>query len=97
VRIYVGNLSWGTTEDDLKHEFEPFGKVDSVTIITDARTGRSKGFGFVEMPVNAEAEAAILGLNGKPLQERNLTVNEARPRTEAGSGGYRTGRQDRKY
>jgi cold-inducible RNA-binding protein len=101
VRIYVGNLSYDTTEDKLRQEFEGFGKVDSVSIITDGRTGKSKGFGFVEMPVNAEAEAAVLALNGKSLQGRNLTVNEARPRTEAGTGGYRAGgrggRHERNY
>jgi cold-inducible RNA-binding protein len=91
MRIYVGNLSFDSTEDELKKEFEAYGKVESVTIIKDERTGRSKGFGFVEMPANGEAEAAILALNGQTVRDRKLTVNEARPRTESGSGGYRWG------
>ncbi len=87
MRIYVGNLSYDTTEDVLRHEFEAFGKVDSVSLITDRDSGRPKGFGFVEMPTKAEAEAAIAGLNGKMLDQRTITVNEARARTETRTGG----------
>ena len=92
MKIYVGNMSYDTTEDDLKQAFEALGQVASVTIIKDKFSGRSKGFGFVEMPDNAQAEAAIAGLNGKDLQGRTLNVNEARPRTDdkpRGGGGGR--------
>lgn len=82
MNIYVGNLSYNATEDDLKQEFEAFGKVSSVSLIKDKYSGQSKGFGFVEMPEQAEALAAISGLNGKELKGRTLNVNEARPRTE---------------
>ncbi len=87
VKIYVGNLAYGTTEADLRQAFEPFGQVESATIITDRETGRSKGFGFVEMAEGAEA--AITALNGQDFQGRALRVNEARPKTEfrGGSGG----------
>lgn len=90
MRIYVGNLSYDTTEDELKKDFTAFGEVASVSIVTDRYSGRSKGFAFVEMTNKAEAEAAITGLNGKSVKERTLVVNEARPRTEGGnrSGGY---------
>ena len=96
MNIYVGNLSYEVTEEDLKEAFEVFGEVDTVKVIKDKYTGRSKGFGFVEMSANAEAQSAIEGLNGKDLKGRNLNVNEARPRTEgrrggAGSGGPRRG------
>ena len=87
MRIYVGNLSYDTTEETLRQQFEAFGKVDSVSLITDRDSGRPKGFGFVEMPTKAEAEAAIAGLNGKTLDERTITVNEARARTESRAGG----------
>ena len=90
MKIYVGNMSYDTTEDDLKQAFEAMGQVASVSIIKDKFSGRSKGFGFVEMPDNAQAEAAIAGLNGKDLQGRTLNVNEARPRTDdkpRGGGG----------
>jgi RNA recognition motif-containing protein len=89
MRIYVGNLPYNTTEDELKKEFEAFGEVTSVSIPIDRDSRRSKGFGFVDMPTKTEAEAAIAGLNGKALGDRPLTVNEARPRTEDASGkGY---------
>ncbi len=94
MRIFVGNLSFDTTEGELRKEFEAYGKVESVAIIKDERTGRSRGFGFVEMPENAEAEAAILALSGQILRDRKLTVNEARPRAEAGIGGYRGNKGD---
>jgi RNA recognition motif-containing protein len=87
VKIYVGNLSYETTEQDLRKEFEAFGTIESVALITDQYSGRSKGFAFVEMPTASEAQAAINALNGKALKERTLTVNTARPRTESRSGG----------
>ncbi len=82
MKIYVGNLSYSTSEDDLRQAFGQFGTVDSADIITDRGTGRSKGFGFVEMSNDDEAKAAIEGLNGKETDGRNLNVNEARPRTD---------------
>jgi RNA recognition motif-containing protein len=80
--IYVGSLPYNVTEEDLKQELEPFGEVESVRIIKDMYSGRSKGFGFVEMPAKSEAQCAIESLNGKELK-----VNEARPRSEARRGG----------
>jgi len=82
MNIYVGNLSYEATQDDLRHAFESFGQVESATIITDKFSGKSKGFGFVEMPSPEQARSAIAGLNGKELRGRALTVNEARPRPE---------------
>jgi len=87
VRIYVGNLSYEVTEEDLRQEFGAFGEVASVSIITDRDSGRPKGFGFVEMASKSEADAAITGLNGKTLKDRTIVVNEARPRTDNRSGG----------
>jgi RNA recognition motif-containing protein len=89
MNLYVGNLSYRLTEDELKEAFEEFGQVSSCTIIKDRVTGESKGFGFLEMPERSEAEAAISGLNGRDLKGRKLNVNEARPRENrpAGSGG----------
>ena len=94
MNIYIGNLSYEVTEEDLKQAFEDFGQVESVKIITDKYSGQSKGFGFVEMPAKAEGQSAIDGLNGKELKGRTLNVNEARPRTESrgGRGGYGGGR-----
>jgi cold-inducible RNA-binding protein len=97
MKIYVGNLSYEVTEEDLRQAFEQSGQVESVSIIIDKYSGRSKGFGFVEMPSNVEGQAAIEGLNGKELKGRALNVNEARPRTEnrgdrGGYGGRRGGR-----
>jgi RNA recognition motif-containing protein len=89
MKIYAGHLSYETTEEDLRLAFEAFGKVESVTIIKDKYSDRSKGFGFVEMPTAAEAQAAIEGLNGKDLKGKTINVNEARPRTEGGKGGGR--------
>jgi cold-inducible RNA-binding protein len=86
VNIFVGNLSREASEDDLKQAFQAFGEVATASIIMDKFTRESKGFGFVEMPVKTEAEAAIAGLNGKDLKGRALTVNEARPREERGGG-----------
>ena len=87
MNIYVGNLSFDCTDDDLKEAFEAFGQVTSANIIKDKFSGNSRGFGFVEMPQKEEAEAAIEGLNGKDMKGRALNVNEARPRTEGGGGG----------
>jgi RNA recognition motif-containing protein len=90
MNIYVGNLSNEVTEEDLKQAFEPFGEVESVKIIKDKYTNRSKGFGFVEMPSKAEGQSAIDDLNGKELKGKALNVNEARPRPESRGrrGGY---------
>ncbi|MGR3310654.1 MAG: RNA recognition motif domain-containing protein [Candidatus Brocadiales bacterium] len=91
MKIYVGNMSYDTTEEDLRLACEAFGKVESATIIKDKFSGESKGFGFVEMSSKAEGQAAIDGLNGKELKGRTLNVNEARPRTEkfgGSTGGY---------
>jgi RNA recognition motif-containing protein len=80
MRIFVGNLAWTTTEDELHHLFYGYGAVENVQIITDRNTGRSRGFGFVEMPDATAAQAAIDGLQGATLGGRTLTVNEAHPR-----------------
>jgi RNA recognition motif-containing protein len=80
MNIYVGNLPFRTSEDDLRQAFEAFGAVSSASIITDRETGRSRGFGFVEMPNGEEAQKAIESLNGSKFSGRDLTVNEARPR-----------------
>ena len=87
MNIYVGNLSPDVTETDLKEAFGPFGQVATATIIKDRFSGEPRGFAFVEMPTRSEAIAAIAGMNGKELKGRNLSVNEARPRTEGGGGG----------
>ncbi len=92
MQIYVGNLPYEITEEDLREEFGAFGEVASANIITDKFSGRPKGFGFVEMASKSEAEAAITGLNGKTLKERAIVVNEARPRTDSRSGGFRDSR-----
>lgn len=94
MKIYLGNLSYEVTEEDLRLALQPFGQVESATIIKDKYSGQSKGFGFVEMASKAEGQSAIDGLNGKELKGRTLKVNEARPRTESrGSrGGYGGGR-----
>jgi len=81
MNLYVGNLSYRLTEDALRQVFEEFGQVTSCTIIKDKATGQSKGFGFLEMPEQSEAEAAIKGLNGRDIEGRKLNVNEARPRS----------------
>lgn len=82
MNIYVGNLAYSVTEDDLKNAFEAFGKVDRVSIITDKFSGQSKGFGFVEMSGDKDAEQAIKALNGTDLKGRNIKVNEAKPKTD---------------
>jgi RNA recognition motif-containing protein len=86
-RLYVGNLSYSTTSDDLQQLFEQYGAVRSAQVLSDRETGRSRGFGFVEMDNDAEADAAIEALDGNDHQGRRLTVNEARPRTPGGGGG----------
>jgi len=85
--IYVGNLAWSVTNDDLQELFSQFGKVLSAQVITDRETGRSRGFGFVEMENEEEAQKAIEALNGSTHEQRQLTVNIARDREERGSGG----------
>lgn len=87
VNIYVGNLPYGTTDQELQDLFSQFGAISKVSIIIDRETGRSKGFGFVEMTDDGEARQAIEALNGQQFGGRALTVNEARPRTERGGGG----------
>lgn len=99
MNIYVGNLDYQVTEEQLRTEFEKFGEVESAKIIEDKFTGRAKGFGFVEMPNKEEAEAAIQGLNGKEINGRAVSVNESRPKPEGerrgggrpGGGGFRGG------
>ena len=86
MNIYAGNLSYDLSEEDLKKAFEEFGQVESAKIISDMYSGRSKGFGFVEMSNEAEAQSAIDGLNGKDLKGRTLNVNQARPRSEGRTG-----------
>ena len=87
MNIYVGNLSWGLKDQDLANLFAPFGEVASAKIVTDKFTQRSKGFGFVEMPNDEEAQAAIAQLNGTEIEGRSLVVNESRPKQEGGGGG----------
>jgi RNA recognition motif-containing protein len=92
MKIFVGNLSFSATEDAVRSLFETHGGVDRVSIMTDRDTGRSRGFGFVEMGNDGEASKAITSLNGKSVDGRALTVNEARPKTDrgfGGGGGYR--------
>ena len=92
--IYVGNLPFGTTDDLLRQLFEQYGEVLKVTIITDRETGRSRGFGFVEMAEESSASEAITQLSGSEMDGRTLTVNEARPRGEGGGGADRRRRDD---
>src|SRR5919107_3864124 len=86
-KLYVGNLSFRTTGDDLREAFSQAGTVESASVIEDRETGRSRGFGFIEMATPEEAAAAIEMFNGKDLGGRNLTVNEAKPKTDRGGGG----------
>src|ERR1700730_9047706 len=95
--IFVGNLSFGATESAVRSLFEAYGTVDRVSIVTDRDTGQARGFGFVEMSVNAEADRAINELNGRDLDGRALNVNEARPKTERGSGGGGGQRRDKRW
>jgi RNA recognition motif-containing protein len=99
MNIYVGNLSYGVTEDELRDAFGAYGEISSVSLISDKFSGQSKGFGFVEMPNNSEADAAIKALNETPLKGRNMRVNQAKPRTDrpprsgGGPGGGGGGRR----
>jgi len=95
MNIFVGNLSYSTTDESLRQAFEAHGEVTSAKVITDRETGRSRGFGFVEMPNDEEARAAMAELDGKELDDRTVKVNEARPREERGGGGDRPPRRDR--
>jgi RNA recognition motif-containing protein len=88
MNIFVGSLAYSVTEEDLKKAFEAYGQVATVNVIKDQYSNQSKGFGFVEMPDKAEAQAAISGLNGRDLSGRTLTVNEARPRADKNRGGF---------
>ena len=91
MKLYVGNLTYETTASELESLFGQFGTVQSAQVISDRDTGRSKGFGFVEMGTDQEAQAAIAGLSGKEVNGRSLTVNEAKPREDRGGGGGRGG------
>jgi len=91
MNIYVGNLSYNVTEDELSEMFAKYGEVESVKIITDRFSGQSKGFGFVEMPSNSEADQAIKALNGNLVKDRNVKINQANP------GGKRGARKSRRY
>jgi RNA recognition motif-containing protein len=96
--IFVGNLSFGATEGSVRSLFEAYGTVDRVSIVTDRDTGQARGFGFVEMSVNADADRAINELNGRDLDGRALNVNEAHPKTDRGSGGGGGGqRRDKRW
>ena len=90
-KLYVGNLAYGMSDSELQQLFEPHGTVQSAQVIMDRDTGRSKGFGFVEMGSDQEAQAAIAAMNGKEVDGRALTVNEAKPREDRGGGGGRGG------
>lgn len=96
MRIFIGSLSYNVTEGDLRQAFEAFGQVTSATVVKDQESERSKGFGFVEMPVQAEAQSAIAALNGQAFKGRTITVNEARPQSDDRRGRDRGGRGDRR-
>src|SRR5437867_12040333 len=96
-KLYVGNLGYGVTDSDLSKMFETHGTVESAQIIMDRESGRSKGFGFVEMKTDQEAQTAMGALNGQDAGGRALTVNEAKPRTEGGRGGSGGGSGGRRY
>ena len=93
MRIYVGNLSYEVTEEELRADFASFGKVESIAIPTDKYSGRARGFAFVEMPSVSEGQAAIAALNGKTLKDRTLTVDAARPRSDDRSSGSYGGKR----
>jgi len=97
MKIYVGNLNFDTTDGGLRDAFGQFGDIDEVAVITDRDTGRSRGFAFITMPDDGQAQAAIDGMNGTELDGRTLNVNQARPRSEGGGrgGGGGGGRRDR--
>ena len=94
MRLYVGNLTTDATEEDLRQEFQQFGQIDSVTIIKDRFRDVSRGFGFVEMPVETEAKAALTGLQGKQLKGKTMDVNEARPKEHRRDGNKFAGRRN---
>jgi len=96
MNIFIGNLSYNVTEGDLRQTFEAFGQVASATVIKDEQSGRSKGFGFVEMPEQAEAQSAIAALNGQAFKGRTITVNEARAQADNRRGRDRGGEGDRR-
>jgi RNA recognition motif-containing protein len=96
MKIFVGSLSYTVTEGDLRQAFEAFGQVTSVIVVKDQKSDRSKGFGFVEMSVQAEAESAIAALNGQAFKGRTITVNEARPPSDDRRGRDRGGPEDRR-
>jgi RNA recognition motif-containing protein len=95
MNIYVGNLSFDVSEENLRQAFEAFGQVSAASIVKDKYSGQPRGFGFVEMPNQTEAQAAIQNLNGKELLGRPMNVNEARPRTDRGRSGGQGGRRER--
>ena len=97
MKIYVGNLSFDVTEDEIMAEFGTYGKVESIAIPSDKVSGRPRGFAFVEMASKSEAEAAITGLNGKTLKDRTIVVNESRPRTDNRGGGSYDNRKSGGY
>ena len=97
MNIYVGNLPFDITDEVLQSAFSEYGEISTARVITDRFSGRSRGFGFVEMPKNEEAEAAIQSMNGKDYQGRALTVNEARPREDSGGGGGGGGDRERRW
>jgi len=97
MNIYVGNLSEQVTDEDLRAAFSEFGQIESATVIKDRYSGRSRGFGFVEMPNATEAQAAITGLNGKELKGRVMIVNQARPREDRGGRERRGGTGGRRW
>ena len=96
MNIFIGNLSFNVTEGDLRQTFEAFGQVASATVIKDEQSGRSKGFGFVEMPEQAEAQSAIAALNGQAFKGRTITVNEARSQVDSRRSRDRGGEGDRR-
>jgi len=96
MNIFIGNLSYNVTEGDLRQAFEAFGQVASATVIKNKQSGRSKGFGFVEMPEKAEAQSAIAALNGQAFKGRTITVNEARAQADNRRGRDRGGEGDRR-
>lgn len=93
MKIYVGNLSYEVSESDLRQEFQAFGEVASASVIRDKYSGRSRGFGFVEMESASEGQAAIAGLNGKTLKDRAINVNEARPPSDTRGGSFPGGKK----
>jgi len=96
MKIFIGNLSYNVTEGDLRQTFESFGQIASATVIKDEQSGRSKGFGFVDMPVQAEAQSAIAALNGQAFKGRTITVNEARAHADNRRGRDGGGEGDRR-